>query len=620
MNTDERVITLVGQPNSGKTTLFNHLTGSRFKTVNYPGSTVDYAIGTAKLSSRRSATVFDTPGIISLFPKTEDEKMTMYALTHVALLSKRQSRYPDLVVSVVDATQPIRHLVLVKQLIDAGFRVLVVLTMTDIAKKRGISFKIETLQQILKCPVVEINGRTGFGLSELRCIVDNTLQVEIPQTTLNLPQALDGQTIRGYFAWAEDLVKQSKTTLPVKNREFDPDVVMLHPILGPILFLGVMTVFFWSMFWLAAPLMDGVDTAFSSLAQWVGHSLPNQWWSHLITDGVITGVGAVAVFIPQIVILFFALGLLESSGYLARGAVLVDRPLSMIGLNGKSFVPLLSGFACAIPAMMAARTIPNRKERLLTILVIPLMSCSARLPVFGLLLSLLFVSHPLWAGIGLTVIYVGSIVIGSVVAAIAGRFFKAETVYSGFQIELPQWRWPILKNVILQTYDQSLSFVRRAGPTIVVVGICLWALTYFPTPEASFAGDIGKWLTPILEPMGVDWRVGVALLLAFAAREVFVSALAVIFAVQNPDSTASMLSVLKHATFEQSSQLIFTPATIVGLVLFFMVSMQCLSTLVVAKKETGNWVMPGIMLGVYMTLAYALAVIAVQGLRLIGIM
>ncbi len=620
MNTDERVITLVGQPNSGKTTLFNHLTGSRFKTVNYPGSTVDYAIGTAKLSSRRSATVFDTPGIISLFPKTEDEKMTMYALTHVALLSKRQSRYPDLVISVVDATQPIRHLVLVKQLIDAGFRVLVVLTMTDIAKKRGISFKIETLQQILKCPVVEINGRTGFGLSELRCIVDNTLQVEIPQTTLNLPQALDGQTIRGYFAWAEDLVKQSKTTLPVKNREFDPDVVMLHPILGPILFLGVMTVFFWSMFWLAAPLMDGVDTAFSSLAQWVGHSLPNQWWSHLITDGVITGVGAVAVFIPQIVILFFALGLLESSGYLARGAVLVDRPLSMIGLNGKSFVPLLSGFACAIPAMMAARTIPNRKERLLTILVIPLMSCSARLPVFGLLLSLLFVSHPLWAGIGLTVIYVGSIVIGSVVAAIAGRFFKAETVYSGFQIELPQWRWPILKNVILQTYDQSLSFVRRAGPTIVVVGICLWALTYFPTPEASFAGDIGKWLTPILEPMGVDWRVGVALLLAFAAREVFVSALAVIFAVQNPDSTASMLSVLKHATFEQSSQLIFTPATIVGLVLFFMVSMQCLSTLVVAKKETGNWVMPGIMLGVYMTLAYALAVIAVQGLRLIGIM
>ena len=327
-----------------------------------------------------------------------------------------------------------------------------------------------------------------------------------------------------------------------------------------------------------------------------------------------------AVFIPQIVILFFALGLLESSGYLARGAVLVDRPLSMIGLNGKSFVPLLSGFACAIPAMMAARTIPNRKERLLTILVIPLMSCSARLPVFGLLLSLLFVSHPLWAGIGLTVIYVGSIVIGSVVAAIAGRFFKAETVYSGFQIELPQWRWPILKNVILQTYDQSLSFVRRAGPTIVVVGICLWALTYFPTPEASFAGDIGKWLTPSLEPMGVDWRVGVALLLAFAAREVFVSALAVIFAVQNPDSTASMLSVLKHATFEQSSQLIFTPATIVGLVLFFMVSMQCLSTLVVAKKETGNWVMPGIMLGVYMTLAYALAVIAVQGLRLIGIM
>lgn len=620
MNTDERVITLVGQPNSGKTTLFNHLTGSRFKTVNYPGSTVDYAIGTAKLSSRRSATVFDTPGIISLFPKTEDEKMTMYALTHVALLSKRQSRYPDLVISVVDATQPIRHLVLVKQLIDAGFRVLIVLTMTDIAKKRGISFKIETLQQILKCPVVEMNGRTGFGLSELRCIVDNTLQVEIPQTTLNLPQALDGQTIRGYFAWAEDLVKQSKTTLPVKNREFDPDVVMLHPILGPILFLGVMTVFFWSMFWLAAPLMDGVDTAFSSLAQWVGHSLPNQWWSHLITDGVITGVGAVAVFIPQIVILFFALGLLESSGYLARGAVLVDRPLSMIGLNGKSFVPLLSGFACAIPAMMAARTIPNRKERLLTILVIPLMSCSARLPVFGLLLSLLFVSHPLWAGIGLTVIYVGSIVIGSVVAAIARRFFKAETVYSGFQIELPQWRWPILKNVILQTYDQSLSFVRRAGPTIVVVGICLWALTYFPTPEASFAGDIGKWLTPILEPMGVDWRVGVALLLAFAAREVFVSALAVIFAVQNPDSTASMLSVLKHATFEQSSQLIFTPATIVGLVLFFMVSMQCLSTLVVAKKETGNWVMPGIMLGVYMTLAYALAVIAVQGLRLIGIM
>lgn len=620
------VILLLGHPNCGKTSLFNTLTKARYKTVNYPGSTVEYALGTIKhpavksVAAKEPIHIVDTPGITSLFPKTPDEQVTLTTLSSVNRIMSDHHASPDLIIVVIDRLHLARQLVLVSQILKAGIPVIVALSKEDVSEKEGLDVNAPALASLIGTPVFSFSSKTGKGIASLlqeacRCLPRHSDALRRTE----LREFKKGNPVEEY-AWAENIKKLTVRVRPNAGKRLDPDHIILHPVLGPVIFLTLMTGFFWLIFSLAAPFIDAVDTAFAASIAFLNSRLPDMWLTHVFTEGLLAGIGSVLVFTPQIFLLFLAIGLMESSGYLARGAVLVDKPLSAIGMNGRSFVPLLSGCACAIPAMMAARTIPGKRERFLTLFVIPLMTCSARLPVYGLLLALLIrPASPVLTGLAMTGIYFGSITIASVVAAIAGRFMGIHPVDTkGFHMELPAWHRPMFKNVILHAVDQTISFCRKAGPTIAVISIALWVLTQFPSPDHSYISQLGALIEPVLRPMGVDWRVGVALLLSFAAREVFVSALALVFAVDEAN-TAGFFSALQTATFQNSDQLLFTPATIVGLILFFMISMQCMATLAVARKEMGGWKAPILMGGLYIVLAYIVAVIAVQGLSLVGI-
>lgn len=645
-NVATRIVTLVGAPNAGKTSLYNHLTGSRFKTVNYPGATVEYSLGRLRSASDGasgavhapdchspqpevrlepgSVQVMDTPGIVSLVARSQDEKVALSALGGLDAVLGAPRKHPDLVVVVLDATQPARHLPLVREILRAGFPAVVALTMNDLARKLGGELDPNRLSELLETAVVEVDGRTGAGISDLVSCIETMVQSE--SVVANLPHELPEERIRDNFRWADDIADRSRKGGARKPSHHGSsglrgfDRLALHPVAGLAIFALVMTALFWTVFSAAAPFMDLVESAFSHLGQWARAFLPDGWIRGLVVDGVVAGAGAVLVFVPQIAILFLALGLLEDSGYLARGAMIVDRFLSAIGLNGKSFVPLLSGNACAIPAAMAARTIPGRRERTLTLLVIPLMSCSARLPVWGLLLGFLIpADRALLGGFALTAIYLSSLGFASVVAVVGGRILKIEPSHTGFQVELPMWRPPTFRTVVVSAWDRTVSYVRRAGLTILGVSVGFWLLMTFPTPEDSVMVHLGRILSPLLAPMGVDWRVGVALLAAFAAREVFVSALAVVYSVQGgEDATDGILQAMHHATFEGTQRHVFTTSSAIGLVVFFLIALQCLTTVAVMRREVSNRFALGQM-AAFVALAWVLASLTVQGLRLLGV-
>jgi ferrous iron transport protein B len=405
----------------------------------------------------------------------------------------------------------------------------------------------------------------------------------------------------------------------------------MHPVWGLVFFVIFMSLIFTSIFWAAAPLMDAVDSAFGALASWAVDSLASRpLLSDFVGNAVIGGLGSVLIFLPQIFILFLGISYLEDSGYMARAASLIDRPLSKLGLNGRSFVPLLSGYACAIPAMMAARTISSKKERFLTVFIVPLMSCSARLPVYALLLSFLLVgTSAWWGGLALAFIYLGSLVVGAVASGVANKILKTNED-SMFMLELPVYRRPQLRTILKQVLSKTRSYIVKAGPVIFVLSLFIWAASTFPNYQAedqtdrltkSYAAEVGRMIEPVLEPMGVDWRVGVGLISAFAAREVFVSTLAVVFHIteENEDSLqASLLQQMRQATFPDGTA-IFTVASVVGLILFFMIALQCVATVGVARREFGSWKWALTQLVVFNLVAYILAVVAVQGLRLVGI-
>lgn len=642
---DAKVVVLLGAPNCGKTSLYNHLTGSRFKTVNYPGATVEYSVGKlrsvgdAPQGSAKSADchtpgtkpqleagsvqIMDTPGIISIVPRSQDEEVALSALTALDSVVGGPHKSPHLLVVLLDATQPARHLPLVREVIKAGFPTVVALTMNDLARRKGWDLDPNQLSRLLGIPVVEIDGRAGIGLPDLI----SSIEVMLPETpvTARIPTTLSDEQIQDNFRWADDIAARS-----IRNGSADPakvnpglgriDRLVLHPVLGLVIFAAVMTGLFWSVFSAAGPFMDLTETVFGWLGAQVGSVLPDGWLKGLLVDGIIAGLGAVFVFVPQIAILFLALGLLEDSGYLARGAMIVDRLLSAIGLNGKSFVPLLSGAACAIPAAMAARTIPGRRERYLTLLVIPLMSCSARLPVWGLLLGFLVPpDRPLVGGLALTGIYLASLVFASAVAVVGGKILRIEPSHTGFQVELPLWRPPTFRTVVVSSWDRTVSYVKRAGLTILAVSVAFWVFMTFPSPENSAMMMLGKLLDPLFAPMGLDWKVGVALIAAFAAREVFVSALAVVYSVQGAEeSTDGLLSAMRNATFDGTSIPVFTVSSVMGLIVFFLIALQCLTTVAVMRKEVSNRFAFGQMAG-FVLLAWLLATATVQGLRLVGV-
>ena len=665
------LITLVGPPNSGKTTLFNILSGKNFKTVNYPGSTVEYS--SCKIQSKLgiSANVLDSPGIISLNPNSPDEEISINSL-----YNHPEFGVPHLIITTVDASQISRHLLLSKQLIESGFNVIVVVTMNDILAKRGFSVDENKLAEELGCGVIKINGRTGAGLEKLlSCIKpklnDNELVEEVvPRRifeNINKEKLLDlykeierieKEIIVSFPANDDNKIRSANEKLKILNptlkygsnrpdeMTLKIDKILLSRRWGLLFFFLIMSLTFTSIFWIADPFMGYVDQMFGYLSTSASELLGQTWYGDLVSDGIISGTGSVLVFLPQILILFLILGLLEDTGYLARGAMLIDKPLSKIGLNGKSFVPMLSGFACAIPAIMAARTISNRRERLLTIFIIPLMSCSARLPVYVLLIAFLTPSDKLWlAGIGLASIYISSIIGSIVVAAFVNKFNKriinAED-NSSFILELPAYRLPKAKVVIRNSFENVKQYIFRAGPIILSLSMIIWFLTYFPNhnPEinkaelnkvesvqmikaerlsTSYAAGLGKIIQPVMSPLGMDWRIGVSLIAAFAAREVFVSSLALIFKVtDNKDLQSSILEAMRKAKNEQTGKPLFSLSTVIGLIVFFIFAMQCLSTVAVSKKETGGWRIPILQVIIFTSTAYILTFITVNLIKLTG--
>lgn len=639
-----RVVALVGPPNAGKTSLYNHLTGSRYKTVNYPGATVDFSVGilrtggapgsgatdpccepgaTAPAALPGQIQVVDTPGIVSIVPRSQDEEVAISALSRLQGIVPDAGANPDLVVVTLDATQPARHLPLLGQILDAGFRVVAAVTMNDMARAQGRAFDCNRLSSELGIPVAEVDGRTGRGMDDLLAAIESSFDPVEPARTPVLPGAIPEDRIQAGFRWADALVAlcvvaNSERTSKLWGHRID--AVVLSPLLGLPVFVVVMAGLFWSVFAAASPFMKFVQFVFGALGGWAGQALPDVWWSHLLVDGVLAGFGSVLVFVPQIAILFVVIGLLEDSGYLARGAMQVDRFLMVIGLNGKSFVPLLSGNACAIPAAMAARTIPGRRERMLTLLVIPLMSCSARLPVWGLLLAFLVPGGSAWiGGLALAGIYTGSLALASVAAVVGGKILRIPPSTTGFQVELPAWRLPSFRTVVASAFDRTKGYLSRAGGVILAVSVVFWAIMNLPSQEHSIAISIGRGMGPMLHPMGLDWRVGVALLAAFAAREVFVSALAVVFSVQAAGTAGGgLLDAMRRATFEGSTAPVFTVASVAGLVVFFMISLQCLSTVAVMRKEASGRFAAGQMVA-FLVAAWVLAVLTVQGLRFAGV-
>ncbi len=625
-------VALVGSPNSGKTTLFNWLTGLKYRTVNYPGATVEYSLGETHDRYGASLPVMDTPGTYSLLAKSPEEQVTVNAIfTHPTLGAA------DVVIAVVDATQLSRHLLVVEQLKKSNFQIVVALTMIDLAHEAGKEIDAEMLQIELGLPVIPVDGRLGGGINELVAEIQRSLNKSGTSVRVmpKLAAWTSSETETTLRHTADVLLKVIRKTpkqrkLDARQRTDRIDSVLLHPVFGLIAFFVIMTTLFSTIFWAAAPAMDGVDSLFTLVAEWLQKAAPDSMLVDFLTEGVITSFAAVFVFVPQIFILFVGISIFEDSGYLARSAALVDKPLGKLGLNGRSFIPLLSGYACAVPAMMAARTINSRRERWLTLFIIPLMQCSARLPVYALLLSFLFFGQPAYyAGLALAVIYLASMVVGAIASAIANKLInmKDESI---FMLELPIYRRPQWPTVLRNSYTRTVAYVKRAGPPIFLFAMLMWVGVTFPhynmedtaqRTEQSYLGQAGKVVEPIFKPLGGDWRVGVGLMTAFAAREVFVASLAIVFNIADDNEESMQKSLLSTMSEAKNSegQLIFTTASAIGLIIFFMIALQCLSTTAIAVRESNSWKFAIAQLVIFNVVAYVLAVAAVQGLRAIGI-
>src|SRR5262245_60699061 len=631
---------LAGAPNAGKTTLMNALTGGSFRTANYPGVTVSLSRGTSKAEFGPQVLLVDLPGVHSTAAVSPEEELSCRVIE-----GHHQSVKPDALIVAVDATQLERHLRFASFVSRQGKPMVIALTMMDLLPRTQQSVNARKLEAALGVPVVPVDGRTGWGASDLMSALQGALtSPAIQQSALaNLPEESVAayKAIREILIRSEALKEANRLVLVHDSLTARIDRIVLHRFLGFPIFFAVLVGLFSSIFWAARPFMDLIDWLFSRTISALLTFLPESVLSRFMAEGVIGGVGAVSVFFPQIVILFFLMTILEDSGYLARGAALVDRPLSYLGLHGRSFVPMLSGFACAIPAVLAARTIPSRRERLLTIWILPLMSCSARLPVYALLLGALLPGSAWSAGLALGVIYVSSLLVGALVAGLISRFVLHRTAASLLAMEVPVYRKRLRQPVFRMTWSRSSSYLRRAGTPIIIISACLWLLSNFgfgwrqerPAEavrpslvsvsdlDHSFAAQLGQTLEPALHPMGIDWRVGVGLISAFAAREVFVSTMAIVFHVGGDQASQQdgLLENMRAATFSGTNQKIFTTSTILGLIVFFFFSLQCLSTVSVVRSETNSWRLAALQLLFYTGIGYLLASALVVSLRLFGV-
>lgn len=617
------MIALVGRPNSGKTTLFNWLTGSRFRAVNYPGATVECYLGKTHDRYGESLEVIDTPGTYSLFPKSFDE-----VVTYQTLFENYKEFDVQGAVVVMDATQWQMQWPLVEQIKESGIPTVVALTMTDLLRKENQQLDEKKLSELMHLPVISIDGQLGGGVPEL---LEQVRKLE-RKSGFHPPQEWSEDRYKKAHAevrgWGLQVQKGKKNpeALTYFERTRRWDNIFLHPVAGLFLFFAVMFTLFSSIFWLADPFMGWVDEGFSWLAEsiliWGG---TDSLLADFVSNGVVASLGAVLVFVPQIFILFFGISFLEDTGYLARAATLIDRPFSAVGLSGRSFVPLLSGYACAVPAMMAARNIRSKTERWIAMFIIPLMTCSARLPVYALLLSFLFFGEAAWKpGLALAGLYFGALFLGGMAAAVLNRLIPSDNETS-FLMELPLYRKPSLRVVTKSALTRTLSYVRRAGPIIFVLALLVWLGTTFPrSPELSesqqlqnsYVGQVGQWIEPVFKPMGSDWRIGIGLISAFAAREVFVSTLAIVFGVTSETEeglTNSLIGSMKNASWPDGTPL-FTLASVIAILVFFMIALQCMSTFAIAVREMRSWRFAWVQLVVLNLVAWFFAVLSFQAL------
>ena len=600
------LIALVGNPNCGKTALFNLLTGSRQKVANYAGVTVERKEGAYSASNGKTLRVLDLPGAYSLHPRSPDERVT----TDVLFGRAKGERQPDLVVCVVDATNLRRTLRLVLAIKRLGLPCVVALNMADVAEQRGVYIDIAALSRELGLPVVRTIGVKSGGAAALRPLLETAAQSRATVTSSGMPEP--GANTEGDHKVVQAILVRLGLDGVVPHTMSDRiDRVILHPVWGTMLLLTTLFLMFQAVFAWATVPMDAIRAGTAWIGQAVGSTLPEIWLRSLLVDGIIAGLGGVVVFLPQILILFFFILILEESGYLPRAAFLLDRIMGSVGLSGRSFIPLLSSFACAIPGIMAARTIANPRDRLVTIMIAPLMTCSARLPVYALLISAFIPAREVAGifqlqGLVLFALYIAGVAGAMAVAWVLKRFTSSGRLVRPLMMELPNYHWPTVRGVAIGLWQRVLIFMKRVGGIILLLTILLWFLASFPAPpigatgpaiEYSLAGTIGHALTYIFAPIGFNWQICIALVPGMAAREVAVSSLGTVYALSATGSdTAAALSPLIAKTWGL--------ATALSLLAWYVFAPQCLSTLATVKRETGGWKMPLLMAGYLFALAY----------------
>jgi ferrous iron transport protein B len=700
-------IALIGNPNSGKSSLFNTLTGLQQQVGNFPGVTVDKKTGLAEIAPGVTANIIDLPGTYSLYPKREDEWVT-----YKVLMGEEKKIKPDILLLLVDASNLKRNLLFCSQIIDLKIPVVVALTMTDIARRNEIIIDVPGLERELGVPIVPLNVRKNKGIASLKKVLAQTASqlYQLPARNFINNKALapaavdafkkDFKTISDYKAihylinhhqllltpqqqnainvveknhsfnatkiQAEEIMQRyARIKIMMQQHVVQPDPgektrftekldnILLHRRWGYLILLFVLLVLFQSVFWLADYPMKAIEYGFAQLGGRLTQLLPNHWLTHLLVNGILAGLSGILVFVPQIMILFGLITILEDSGYMARISFLTDKLMRKVGLNGKSVMPMISGFACAVPAIMSARNIENKKERLLTILVTPFMSCSARLPVFTILIALVIPKIYWWGflslqGMVMMGLYLLGVAMALTVSYIAKQFIHLQEK-SFFILELPMYRAPRWKNIPTNMINKAKVFVWDAGKIIMCISLLLWVLSSFgPSGERarietyysqqlkkdstkktllnrqkqmkllehSYAGILGKTIEPVIKPLGYDWKIGIALITSFAAREVFVGTMATLYSVGEDEADNTLLLREKMQQAKTPNGLpVYSLATGVSLMIFYLLAMQCMSTLAVVKRETQTWKWPIIQF-LYMTgLAYIMALISYQLLK-----
>jgi len=646
-------VALLGNPNTGKTSLFNTLTGLNQKVGNYPGITVDKKTGKCKLSDSITAEIIDLPGTYSLNASSEDENIAVKVLS-----DKENDNYPDIVVVIADVENLKRNLLLFTQVKDLGLPTVLAINMQDIMVSKGISIDIDALEIELNTKITLISTKRNIGVSSLKevllayesiplkpcCITDTSV---LKDSSLNKKQQQHKDTVKRYQFIKKALENNYKIEVHrAKGFRAKLDKVLTHKVFGYLIFFTILFNIFQALFTWSEYPMELIDSSFAFLSDWTKGNLPSGGFTRLLSEGIIPGIGGIVIFIPQIAFLFLFLSILEETGYMSRVVFLMDKIMRKFGLSGKSVVPLISGTACAIPAIMAARNIENWKERLITILVTPFTTCAARLPVYAIIISLVIPKGNSFLGMNNHALVLMSLYVLGFATAILSAYLLNKTLKikskSYFVIEMPNYKMPLFKNVFYNVLDKTKAFVFGAGKIILAVSILLWVLaSYGPGKdfneaeyivkaeyahldedaldtkiasyklEHSYIGTFGKFIEPSIKPLGYDWKVGIALITSFAAREVFVGTLATIYSVGSEDE-ATLMEKMKKEVHLDTMKPVFDFPTGISLLLFYAFAMQCMSTVAIVKKETNGWKWPLIQMFGMTIFAYIIALASYQ--------